>query len=148
MSYGPCKACPSAVAAWQLSVEAVRTVPESALLCLDHLQKLIRGRRDAALREARNASRRFCSCGNEIYLFFQTNDEIRLTCQRCVLGLHPAVGRNTEVTPVSVKVPETWYSAKSCDEEDCAAKMVWQYGDGTVRCAKHGAAAEPEDAHA
>lgn len=142
MNYGPCKACPNAVAAWSLSENARVLLPESALLCPDHLRLLIQRRADAAARAERAANRIFCACGNEMYLAG------RASCAACTTCVE-VVGRTTEVTPVSLRIPEDWYSAKSCDEPDCAAKMVYHYpAAGRTICAKHGAAPEPEDAHA
>lgn len=143
MNYGPCKACPSAVAAWQLSENARELLPEAALLCPDHLRLLISRRAEAAVRTKRDAERSFCVCGNEMYLAGRT------VCARCSATPTSIVNRTTLDTPVSHQIPEDWYSAKSCDEPECAAKMVWHYPrDGRTVCAKHGAAPEPEGAHA
>lgn len=161
MSWGPCKACPKAVAAWMMSPGGVATVPESVLFCLDHLKILLKGRSDASLRDARNASRRWCACGNEIYLLSRSIPETpgfyvpRTTCAACTTGGTATVSRPFGDLPVedqhrlSVKVPDDWYSSMPCHDPDCTAKMVYFYPALDVAmCAKHGAAAEPEDAHA
>lgn len=130
--FGACLKCPAAVAAWQLSPAARTAVPESALLCLDHLRELVRLRERAAQQAARQAARRWCPCGRELYLD-------HATCSWCQLG-------QPRATPVqaggdlSLRLTESSYRADSCKEADCAAKLVWRLPDGRIVCGKHGAA--------
>lgn len=149
MSYGPCKACPKAVAAWMMSPGGVSCVPESVLFCVDHLKILLKGRTDAVARAERQADRRWCACGNEIYLLTGTNGVTRTTCAACELACEVPVTVDTSTIPVNLKIPDDWYSSMPCHDPDCTAKMVYFYPALDVAmCAKHGAAAEPEDSHA
>lgn len=103
---------------------------------------LLARRVDAAARAVRESNRIFCACGNEMYLAG------RVACAACTTPVE-VVGRTTEVTPVSFRIPEDWYTSKPCHNPDCAAKMVFWYPDLDVAmCDKHGAKVEPEDAHA
>lgn len=130
-----------------MSPSGVIAVPESILFCVDHLKILLKGRTDAALRDARNASRRWCACGNEIYLLTGTNGVTRVACAACTCHVPATV--DTSTIPVNLKIPDDWYSSMPCHDPDCTAKMVYFYPALDVAmCAKHGAAAEPEDAHA
>ncbi len=138
MSYGPCAACPAAVAAWGLTAAAVAAFPEAGLLCREHLRKLYDGRELAARLAARELERRYCACGRELYLMPVVRAELGDLCAWCKLG-----------QPVSVAVPcgDTLnprtmgenYTVSACQEPDCEAKKVYRLPSGVVACDKHGA---------
>ncbi len=151
MSYGPCAACPAAVAAWGLTAAAVAAFPEAELLCQEHLRKLYDGRELAARLAARELERRYCAgrngqpCGRELYLMPVVRAELGDLCAWCKLG-----------QPVSVAVPcgDTLnprtmgenYTRSDCEwpvyaynDETCESKKVYRLPDGRVVCDKHGA---------
>lgn len=143
MNYGSCVCCTAAVAAWSLS-EAGRTiVPESALLCVQHLRRLLDSRDRAAAEAERKASRVFCACGNEIYLKRNPDGSSRILCARCQIPGTPTVPR-IDGGELSLRLNPEHYRSSSCDATDCQSRMVYRYPDGTHRCPKHGAA--PEEA--
>lgn len=136
MSYGPCVKCPSAVAAWQLSAAALDAVPESQLLCLEHLRELIATRGERSVRAEREKLRRYCPCGRELYLMPIQRDAIGDPCAWCKLG-QPVSVDVVDGGRTALRASSQLYSQPGCDADGCDAKMVYLLPDRRIVCDKH-----------
>lgn len=80
-----CLLCSTSVTAkWLNWPQAkVDAIPEAALLCVEHLGRLLKAR--GARRPPKIWPK--CGCGNAILLATDLNGQARTVCQRCLMGL-------------------------------------------------------------
>ncbi len=141
MSYGQCLKCPAAVAAWSLSKQACSAIPESALLCVEHLGVLMRLREQAVVAAEQEKLRRWCECGRELFFRAVQRDAVGDPCHWCKLGRPVALG---VPDGGKLKLRAQDYTVDVCQGDACEMKKVFRLPDGRVVCEKHGASTVEE----